>query len=63
LRERELAKAQETGLAYVTIRKGEEMRGIYRHSMVLNSGRFAVIERADDFALVPWRPVLERAKG
>jgi hypothetical protein len=25
--------------------------------------RFAIIERAQDFTLVPWRPVLERAKG
>ncbi|WP_245322689.1 DUF3363 domain-containing protein, partial [Bradyrhizobium valentinum] len=24
---------------------------------------FALIERARDFSLVPWRPVLERAKG
>ena len=31
--------------------------------LTLNSGRFALIERARDFSLVPWRPVLERAKG
>jgi hypothetical protein len=31
--------------------------------LTLNSGRFALIERAHDFALVPWRPVLERARG
>jgi hypothetical protein len=31
--------------------------------LTLNSGRFALIERARDFALVPWRPVLERARG
>jgi hypothetical protein len=28
--------------------------------LTLNSGRFALIERSHDFALVPWRPVLER---
>jgi hypothetical protein len=28
-----------------------------------NRGRFALIERAHDFSLVPWRPVLEWAKG
>jgi Protein of unknown function (DUF3363) len=31
--------------------------------LTLNSGRFALIERARDFSLVPWRPALERAKG
>jgi hypothetical protein len=31
--------------------------------LTLTSGRFAVIERTHDFCLVPWRPVLERAKG
>jgi hypothetical protein len=31
--------------------------------LTLNSGCFALIERAHDFGLVPWRPVLERAKG
>ena len=31
--------------------------------LTLNSGRFALIERSHDFALVPWRPVLERARG
>ncbi|WP_291694434.1 DUF3363 domain-containing protein [Bradyrhizobium sp.] len=31
--------------------------------LTLNSGRFALIEPSHDFALVPWRPVLERARG
>ncbi|MDA9406463.1 relaxase [Bradyrhizobium sp. CCBAU 51745] len=31
--------------------------------MTLNSGRFALIERPHEFVLVPWRPVLERARG
>jgi uncharacterized protein DUF3363 len=31
--------------------------------LTLNSGRFALIERAHDFVLVPWRPMLERARG
>jgi hypothetical protein len=31
--------------------------------LTLNSGRFALIERAHEFSLVPWRPVLERAMG
>jgi hypothetical protein len=28
-----------------------------------SSGRFAVIEKAREFTLVPWRPVLERHLG
>jgi hypothetical protein len=68
LRQRELAGAaaeiaQETGVGYVAVDSGQEIRGIYRRSVSLTSGRFAIIERAQDFTLVPWRPVLERAKG
>ncbi|MPZ40588.1 MAG: DUF3363 domain-containing protein [Rhizobiales bacterium] len=68
LRRRELAKfgaemAQEIGVGYAQAKTGDEVRGTYRRSLTLASGRFAVIERAHDFTLVPWRPVLERAKG
>lgn len=55
--------ARETGLGYAEAVRGEEVRGTYRRSIALASGRFALIERAQDFTLVPWRPVLERAKG
>ncbi|MFB9265083.1 DUF3363 domain-containing protein [Bradyrhizobium erythrophlei] len=37
--------------------------GAYRRMLTMNSGRYALIERSHDFALVPWRPVLERARG
>lgn len=37
--------------------------GIYRRSVELASGRFAVIEKSREFTLVPWRPVLERSLG
>ncbi|QUT05127.1 relaxase/mobilization nuclease and DUF3363 domain-containing protein [Sphingobium phenoxybenzoativorans] len=40
-------------------RNGAQVDGVYRRSLDLVSGRFAVIERAYDFTLVPWRPVLE----
>lgn len=30
---------------------------------MLASGRFALIENAREFTLVPWRPVLERELG
>jgi Protein of unknown function (DUF3363) len=55
--------AGETGLDYAETKQGDRLNGTYRRMLTLNSGRFALIERAHDFSLVPWRPVLERAKG
>jgi hypothetical protein len=68
LERRELAEvaariARESGLGYAEIKQGDRLNGTYRRMLTLNSGRFALIERAHDFALVPWRPVLERARG
>ena len=68
LERRELAEtgariAGETGLGYSEIKPGDRLTGTYRRTLTLNSGRFALIERAQEFSLVPWRPVLERAKG
>ena len=65
---RELAEvgarvARETGLGYGEIKPRDRLTGTYRRTLTLNSGRFALIERTHDFSLVPWRPVLERAKG
>ena len=40
-----------------------KIEGVYRGAVELASGRFAVIEKARDFTLVPWRPVLERHVG
>ena len=68
MQRRELASAgaqiaQETGRDYVETVRGEEVRGAYRRSIALASGRFAVIEHAREFTLLPWRPALERARG
>jgi hypothetical protein len=68
LETRELARAAadisaQTGLQHLEVRNGESITGVYRRSLTLNSGRFALVERSHDFALVPWRPVLERARG
>lgn len=68
LERRELAEVgaritHETGLDYAATKPGDRVGGTYRRMLTLNSGRFALIERARDFSLVPWRPVLERAKG
>lgn len=42
---------------------GIRVDGVYRQAIDLASGRFAVIEKAEEFTLVPWRPVLERHLG
>lgn len=68
LESRELAEtaariAGETGLGYAEIKSGDRLTGTFRRTLTLSSGRFALIERAHEFSLVPWRPVLERAKG
>ena len=68
LQQRELNRTsqeieQETGLRHVTSRHGEPIEGIYRRAVAVGDQRYAVIERAHEFSLVPWRPVLERAVG
>ena len=68
LRRRELARVAgqlsgELGLSYVETKSGDKLEGIYRRHVDLASGRFAVIEKAREFTLVPWRPVLERHLG
>lgn len=65
---RELARtaadiSARTGLEFRDVKPGDSVGGTYRRMLTLNSGRFALIERSHDFALVPWRPVLERARG
>jgi Protein of unknown function (DUF3363) len=68
LETRELARTASdisvrTGLNHLDVKTGDSISGVYRRMLTLNSGRFALIERSHEFALVPWRPVLERARG
>ncbi len=42
---------------------GEAIRGTYREAIQLASGRYALVENAQEFTLVPWRPVIERSVG
>ena len=66
LERRELARAarmieRKTGLRYAEA--GAKIDGLYRRSVELSGGRFAMIEKSREFTLVPWRPVLERNLG
>jgi type IV secretory pathway VirD2 relaxase len=68
LRDRELAAvgksiAADTHLAYRKMRDGESVRGVYRRSLDLASGRFAMLDDGVGFSLVPWRPVMAEHLG
>jgi type IV secretory pathway VirD2 relaxase len=68
LRRRELIRvagqlSEELGLRFAEARSGERIEGRLVGPVALLSGRHALIERAHDFTLVPWRPVLERQLG
>lgn len=51
------------GKPYSLAPESGRLRGTYRGAVDRPSGKFAIIERAKDFTLVPWREVLERAHG
>ncbi|WP_298325450.1 relaxase/mobilization nuclease RlxS [Asticcacaulis sp.] len=53
----------ETGKAFRVVGTGAQVEGRLREIVEMGSGKFAVVERAKDFALVPWRPVLEKHIG
>ncbi|OIQ95022.1 hypothetical protein GALL_229460 [mine drainage metagenome] len=55
--------ASETGLAHRAVADGERVSGIYRRSVQLASGRFAMLDDGMGFSLVPWKPVIEQRLG
>lgn len=55
--------AEDLKLPFAETPRGGRVEGVYRRSVDLASGRFAVIERSREFTLVPWRPVLDRHLG
>ena len=68
LRAREIAGAAqeiqtETGLVYHPLVDGNPASGVLRRSMVLASGRFAILDDGTGFSLVPWRPIVEGRIG
>lgn len=68
LRNRELAKAAqdiatETGLEHRPVADGQRVTGVYRRSIMLASGRYAMLDDGMGFSLVPWKPVIERRLG
>ncbi len=68
LEQRELKKVaamitEETGKVFRKVAKGDQIEGTYTKPVELVSGKYAVIENSKEFSLVPWRSVLERARG
>jgi type IV secretory pathway VirD2 relaxase len=68
LRGRELTAAAreitaQTGMQYRPAVEGERVSGVYRRSLQLASGRFALLDDGIGFNLVPWKPVIEQKLG
>lgn len=68
LRQRELRRvagqlSEELGIPFAETKHGQPIEGICRRLVQIGDGKYALIEKARDFTLVPWRPVLEKAIG
>lgn len=68
LRGRELAQtakeiAAKTGLEHRPVADGQRVTGIYRRSIMLASGRYAMLDDGMGFSLVPWKPMIEQRQG
>ncbi|MCI4214285.1 relaxase/mobilization nuclease and DUF3363 domain-containing protein [Dickeya dianthicola] len=68
LRNRELVQvaqdiAAETGLEHRPVSDGQRVSGIYQRSVMLASGRYAMLDDGMGFSLVPWKPVIEQRLG
>lgn len=68
LRARELSSVakqleRESGLTYRPVMDNVTVKGTYRRSITLASGRFAMLTDGLGFVLVPWRPAIESQLG
>ena len=68
LEQRDLEKAakqlsQDIGKAYAQMPSAGRVEGVVRDHIDRPSGKYAVIEKAKEFTLVPWRDVLEQRRG
>ncbi len=55
--------AEESGGTFHMAEEGERIRGRYKGAVELVSGKYALVESALEFTLVPWRPVIEKELG
>jgi type IV secretory pathway VirD2 relaxase len=57
------ALAGDRGLPFRRAADGETIQGVFKDTVNLASGKYALVERAQNFTLVPWRPVIEPLRG
>ncbi|MFC5508121.1 DUF3363 domain-containing protein [Bosea massiliensis] len=68
LQEREVAHAGEDlavkkALPFRAAVDGETISGKFTGTVQLSSGKFAIVEKSQEFTLVPWRPTIDRQLG
>jgi type IV secretory pathway VirD2 relaxase len=52
-----------TRLPFHVASEGERVTGVFTGTTQLNSGKYALIENAHEFTLVPWRPIMDERLG
>jgi type IV secretory pathway VirD2 relaxase len=57
------ALSKELGLPHDAPIEGEQISGTFTTSVTLASGNYAVVQKAQEFTLVPWRPDMEPMRG
>lgn len=57
------AHAALTGLEYRPVADGQRVSGIYRLTVMLARGRYAMLDYDMGFSLVPWMPMIEQQLG
>jgi type IV secretory pathway VirD2 relaxase len=68
LKRRELHRTADSitarsGLSHTAPVEGEQFSGTYKQSIHLASGKYAIVENAKEFVLVPWKPSIEDLRG
>ena len=53
----------QTSLPFRIANEGERITGVFTGTTQLVSGKYALIENAHEFTLVPWRPVMDERLG
>ncbi len=63
LRRAAAGETNQSGRKYAALETGERFEGVFERTADLAQGRMAIIGNEKAFAMVPWRPDLERQRG
>ena len=63
LRRATAGETRRSGRAYAALEMGDRFEGVFERTAGLAQGRMAIIGNEKAFAMVPWRPDLERQRG